>query len=81
MSSAHMHSEECGSTSSSSGEGSSNFTGVFDSEVPLVAYTTSYQSMMLKIHSLRNDRTIHVLRFGSPVLKFMTTNYTSALDE
>ena len=46
--------------------------GIYDNMTPLVAYTTIQNSCMLKIHSLKCDRTLHVFRFNSPVSKFQT---------
>ncbi|CDW73531.1 UNKNOWN [Stylonychia lemnae] len=47
--------------------------GVYDNMTPLVAYTTIQNQSMLKIYSLKCDRSLHVLRFNSPITKFQSS--------
>ena len=44
--------------------------GVYDNEAPLIGYTTTQNEDMLKIYSLKSDKSLHILRFGSAVIKF-----------
>jgi hypothetical protein len=48
--------------------------GVYDNEVPLVGYIISANNTQLKIFSVKNEKTKHIFRFGSPVIKFQS-NY------
>jgi len=69
----NSHQEEYGSTSSSSGGSSQNRDiGVFDHLAPLVGFTSAFQTSSLKLYSLRADKTIHIFRFASPIVKFLT---------
>jgi hypothetical protein len=61
--------DDWGSTQSSSGVE----IGVFDQVAPLVAYVQANAPAMLKLYSLRDDTTKHILRFGSQILKFQTS--------
>ena len=61
--------DEWESTHSSSGVE----IGVFDQVAPLVAYMQANAPAMLKLYSLRDDTTKHILRFGSQILKFQTS--------
>jgi len=44
--------------------------GVFDHQAPLVGLVSQSQSQVLKIYSLKSEKTVHVLRFCSPIAKF-----------
>lgn len=46
--------------------------GVYDDMTPVVGYTSVSNTCALKIYSLKCDRTLHVFRFNSPVVKFQT---------
>ena len=63
--------EESGSTSNSS-HSSQNQGGVFDHYAPLVAFTSHGQASILKVFSLNANKTVHVWRFGSAIIKFLT---------
>jgi hypothetical protein len=66
--------EDCGSTSSSSGSHASAQAGVFDHLAPLVGLVSAHATTMLKLYSLRTDKTIHALRFCSPITKFQSSS-------
>lgn len=59
-----------GSTTSSGGGSIGDNCSVYDQEAPLVAFTSHGQASMLKVFSLRKDKTVHVWRFNSAILKF-----------
>lgn len=63
--------QEDGASSTSD---SSHASGEFDSQAPLLAYTTSNQPKILKIFSLKCDKTLHIYRFGSPIIKLASTS-------
>jgi len=65
--------EDGASTTSDSSHGS----GEFDVQAPLLAYTTSNQPKILKIFSLKSDKTLHIYRFGSSILKVSSTSSTN----
>jgi hypothetical protein len=47
---------------------------VYEELAPLVGYTmNSSQSSLIKLHSLRADKTLHIFRFTSPVVKFLSS--------
>ena len=62
--------EELGST-----QGSTEIeVGVFDQAAPLVGYSQMNAPAILKLYSLREDKTKHILRFGSQIIKFQTSS-------
>ena len=46
--------------------------GIYEDEIPLVGYVLNSNNSQLKIFSVKNEKTKHVLRFGSKILKFQT---------
>jgi hypothetical protein len=46
--------------------------GIYENKTPLIGYVLGSNSTQLKIHSLRGEKTLHILRFGSPIIKFLT---------
>lgn len=52
---------------------------VYEEMAPLVGYTVATQNSLIKLHSLRFDKTIHVFRFTSSVAKFQSTDSTNQM--
>ncbi len=48
----------------------SSDSSIYENEVPLVGYVLSSNNAQLKVFSVKNDKTKHILRFGSPIIKF-----------
>jgi hypothetical protein len=44
--------------------------GVYDHLAPLLGYTTNANQCLLKIFSIKSDKTLHILRFSSSIIKF-----------
>ncbi len=45
-------------------------SGLYDHLTPLVGYTLKSNQSLLKMFSMRNNKSLHVIRFNSPVIKF-----------
>ena len=52
--------------------------GIYDQMTPLVGYTLRTNSCLLKMYSLRIDKSLHVIRFNSPVIKFQTNVHSTS---
>jgi hypothetical protein len=67
--------EQKGDCASTTTDGTNSIRGEFDHHAPLLAYCQAYQPKILKIYSLRNDKTLHVFRFGSPIIKVQSSTF------